>query len=227
MNFVELKSGTSVEGLPITAFRSGHEKGKHIYLMAGVHGDEVEGVYVLEQLFNWLKLDQEIDLPILIIPILNIDGYRNSRRVNSNGVDLNRNFPTRTWTSEFVDPAHKPGNKPFSEPENKFLSSFFKKYPPGFILSFHSWKPILNYNGDCLDVAQFLAQNNSYPVADDIGYPTPGSLGTYGPENLKSPVLTFECPKLDQGKTLNEIWLENKKGLIQLFTEKKLHRFLA
>ena len=50
MNFSLLKSGHSVEGQEIQAFRSDEKASKYNYLMAGVHGDEVEGVYLLKNL---------------------------------------------------------------------------------------------------------------------------------------------------------------------------------
>ena len=82
-----------------------------------------------------------------------------------------------------------------------------------FIISFHSWKPILNYNDDAEDVANYLASYNEYPICSDIGYPTPGSLGTYAPEKYQAPVLTFECPVLGDDVSLKSIWLENEEGL--------------
>jgi protein MpaA len=92
------------------------------------------------------------------------------------------------------------------------------KYRPGMILSFHTWKPILNYNGECRDIADFLAKSNNYETASDIGYPTPGSLGTFATEKYNCPVLTFECPELKKHReTLKEIWQENEKGLKDLF----------
>ena len=41
MLFQSLEPGTSVEGCPIEAYRSGVDAPKYLYLMAGVHGDEV------------------------------------------------------------------------------------------------------------------------------------------------------------------------------------------
>ena len=66
---------------------------------------------------------------------------------------------------------------------------------------------MLNYNGDCKEIAEFLAQHNSYPICDSIeGHPTPGSLGHYAWEKYNSPVLTFECPVLADDLSLKDIW---------------------
>ncbi len=55
-------------------------------------------------------------------------------------------------------------------------------------------------------------------MAPDIGYPTPGSLGTFGVEKYNTPVLTFECPELKTHReSLKDIWKENEEGLKQMF----------
>ena len=182
--------------------------------MAGVHGDEVEGVYCLQQLFKWLQEEDDIELPIIVVPILNIDGYRAGTRTNAHGVDLNRNLPAESWESTERAKKYHPGPKALSEPENKFLDRLFAKYPPKLILSFHSWKPMINYNGNCQQVAELLEKYNSYPVHAEIeGHPTPGSLGDYAPEKFNCPVLTFECPEISDDKSLKDIWEENREGL--------------
>lgn len=219
MIFSEIENGHSLEGYPIPVFKTDIKAPKYLYLIGGVHGDEVEGVYVLKELFQWLKLEHTLkDLPMIVIPILNVDGYRTQTRVNAHSVDLNRNLPTKDWSSVHTKPRYNPGPKPLSEPENQFLVKLLDKYKPGLIISFHTWKPILNYNGECKDVADFLSEFNKYEIASDIGYPTPGSLGTYGVEKYNTPVLTFECPELKKHReTLKEIWKENEEGLKKFF----------
>lgn len=227
LNFTELRPGKSVEGQTIPSYKTEATKGDHLYLMAGTHGDEVEGVYVVQQLFTWLK-EQDISLPLIVLPILNVDGHRVQSRVNSNGVDLNRNYPSKDWTKEARAAKYNPGTHPLSEPENVYLDKLFKKYPPRLIISVHSWKPLINYNGDCKDVAEFLHQHNNYPICDDIeGHPTPGSLGEYGPQEYNCPVLTFECPLLSEREGLKQIWEENEAGFKNLFAQSTiLNRFL-
>lgn len=221
MNFLDLKSGKSVEDEKIPVYKSDAKGNKYIYLIAGVHGDEVEGVYVLKKLFEWLKEAEQIDLPLIVIPILNVDGFRANTRVNSNGVDLNRNYPSKNWTDKYTQENHYPGKEALSEPENKFLIKLFNKFKPGLIISFHSWKALLNYNGKCLDIAELLEKFNQYPIVGEFtDHPTPGSLGELAPEKYNSPVLTFECPLLKDGKSLNDIWVENKDGLYKLMESK-------
>jgi len=223
MNFFELKNGTSVEGAEIKAYKHDFKGPKHLYLMAGVHGDEVEGVYILKELFGWLRAtDEAAHIPLIVIPVLNIDGYRASSRTNSHGVDLNRNLPSANWTSEARDKKYNPGTTPLSEPENLYLVKLFDKYPPHLVISFHSWIPMLNWNGkNCQKYADYLTKYNSYPVVADIdGHPTPGSLGEFGPQKYNTSVLTFEAPQISETKGLKEIWEENQTGLKALLSSK-------
>src|SRR6476620_7072801 len=109
MIFSELESGTSLEGHPIPVFKTEIKAQKYLYLLGGVHGDEVEGVYVLKELFSWLKTEHALkDLPMIVIPILNVDGYRTQTRVNAHSVDLNRNLPTKDWTAKVTQPKYNP-----------------------------------------------------------------------------------------------------------------------
>ena len=214
MNFSPLKSGTSVEGEEIKSYKTDEKAEKYNYLMAGVHGDEVEGVYMLKNLFEWLQNQEQINAPFIVIPLLNVDGYRSGTRTNSHGVDLNRNLPSQHWTHEARDSKYHPGESPLSEPENQYLAKLFEKFPPKFILTIHSWKRMINYNGtDCLKYAQVLANHNNYPLVADIdGHPTPGSLGEFAPEKYNAQVLTFEAPLIEEELSLEDIWQENQSA---------------
>lgn len=227
MDIVDLKPGHSVEGDDIAAFRSDTKGQKFVYLLAGVHGDEVEGVYVLKKLTDWLKENDDYQLPTIIIPILNVDGYRAGTRVNAHGVDLNRNLPSKSWSGEAREPKYNPGAKALSEPENIFLEKLFSKFTPGIILTMHSWKPMVNYNGPCKDIADILHKHNNYEVCDDIqGHPTPGSLGDYAPEKYKAPVLTFECPIISETLTLKNIWEESEAGFKEVMLSENLKKYI-
>jgi protein MpaA len=228
MKFTELTPGKSVKGEIISAYISDKKADKYFYILGAVHGDEVEGAHLASELFKWLSETSEVDMPIIIVPVVNVDGFKEKNRVNANGVDLNRNLPSNQWTAEAREPKYFPGTAPLSEPENKFLVNLFEKYPPRFIISFHSWYPVINYNGACKEVAEFLASFNSYPIeADFLTHPTPGSLGEYGPQHLKIPVLTFECPLLSETVTLESIWKENELAFKKLFTSKMIETFKA
>ena len=228
MKFINLNPGTSVKGNSIPAYRSELTGSSYTYILGAVHGDEVEGAHLAQKTFEWLKDQTDVDLPLVVIPIVNIDGFKAKTRVNGNGVDLNRNLPSKFWNPTATEAKYFPGTEPLSEPENKFLVELFKIYPPRFILSFHSWYPVLNFNGPCKEIADFLASFNKYDIAADfLDHPTPGSLGEFGPQTYQCPVLTFECPLLSETISLEKIWDENKEGLTKLFTTKLILNFNA
>ncbi len=227
MIFKNLNSGTSVEGDPITSRRSLYKGKKWLYLIAGVHGDEIEGIYGLSQ---WMKQIENSthERPTIHLPVLNVDGHRHMTRVNAHGVDLNRNLPALSWSDQQRAEKYFPGPSPLSEPENIYLDELFKKYPPALILTLHSWKPMINYNGDCASIAEFMKERNHYEVVPEIkGHPTPGSLGDYAPEKYDCPVITFEFPTLKDNLSLKEIWKHNEKAFSELWDSSLLDEYLA
>lgn len=193
----------SVEGVPIMAHLFGY-RGPRLLLLGGVHGDESEGVALAQKLLA--KYHQEgfpYKLQLLLIPILNIDGVLARTRKNSAKVDLNRNLPTKDWTTEVSNSRYWPGPFANSEPENRGLVQAIDDFKPVFIMSFHSFERwMININGDCRKEAQFISRLTGYPAVEDIGYPTPGSLGTYAGKERGIPTITYELKKGERLKTL-------------------------
>ncbi len=135
------------------------------------------------------------NLQITLIPCLNMDGMLALQRKNGASVDLNRNLPTLDWSPIAAKESYFPGKAPNSEPENQALVSYIDNFKPHFVLSLHSWHPMLNTNGDCKRIAQVISSFTGYKITDDIGYPTPGSLGTYCGIERNIPTLTYEIER--------------------------------
>jgi murein peptide amidase A len=72
---------------------------------------------------------------------------------------------------------------------------WIEKEKPQFILSLHSYKPMINVNGDCEPEASVLAKLTKYIVTEDMGYPTPGALGTYAGRERQIPTITYEIER--------------------------------
>ena len=190
MNFF----GSTANGLPIFSHTFGKE-GPKILILAGVHGDEPEGVIVAQELLNRFRKNFPYKLQLTLIPILNWDGLLLSQRTNGHQVDLNRNLPTKDWTQDFKEDRYHPGPHAGSEPENEALLKWLKQNHPKFIITFHSWNPVINVNGDCLPEAKIISDHTKYKIVDDIGYPTPGSLGTYCGLERGIPTITYEVER--------------------------------
>ena len=70
------------------------------------------------------------------------------------------------------------------------------------IVTIHAPYKIINYDGPALELAQKISSILNYPVESDIGYPTPGSFGTYCGVERQIPVITIE---IDENKAPEEL----------------------
>lgn len=101
--------GRSVLGRNITAVIIGNGS-KNIIIDGCIHGNEKAAAFsalhiaeLLVELYNsnpWWHLKLKNDWKIIVIPVLNPDGFVANRRVNANGKDLNRQFPPGSNTTE-------------------------------------------------------------------------------------------------------------------------------
>lgn len=206
--------GESAGGNPIMAKRLNKGKDKRALLIGGVHGNETEGVAFMrgfcDEFANSDTFPTEVDL--MLIPVLNPDGVLGYQRGNARGVDLNRNLPTKDWTPEYTESKYYPGTAPGSEPENQILVRILEEFQPDYIISFHSWKPMINTNGPAKKFAEAIYAKLPMVISDDIGYPTPGSLGTYAGWEREIPTITLE---FERGKDLNLIYPESRNAIIE------------
>ncbi len=193
----EIKNiGTTFQGLPILEYRffKSEKTFPKVLVLGGVHGDEPEGVVASQGLVAEFMKNYSLNLDLTIIPMFNPEGILLKTRGNSRSVDLNRNLPTKDWTIEARSPRYFPGPEPLSEYENQHLVRWIEKEKPKVIFSLHSWNPMLNINGD-LPEADAISAKTGYKIEKDIGYPTPGSLGTYAGLERHIPTLTYEIER--------------------------------
>ena len=137
---------------------------------------------------------------LLFIPCLNPDGMQLKQRTNANGVDLNRNFPTKNWgencgenaTCDNAQTAYYGGIAGGSEIETQFLIDTINEFKPNRILTLHAPYKVVNYDGPAKNWAEQISKIINYPVEASIGYPTPGSFGTYAGVERQIPTITLE-----------------------------------
>ena len=186
--------GQTTNGLPILSFVFG-DAGPNVLILGGVHGDEPEGIEAAYGLLRRWRAGFPFRLTVTLVPVLNVDGMLHHRRTNANEVDLNRNMGTRDWSAVMQNERYPPGPHPGSEVETRVLIDLIDRLKPIFILSLHSWEPLLNVNGNCLAEAKAIAKITGYRVTDSIGYPTPGCLGTWAGLERDFPTLTYEVER--------------------------------
>ncbi len=189
--------GRSRLGLPLEVWRpSGDCK---LLLFAGIHGEEPETTLALSRALRHLSDPSPHCAAVLAA---NPDGLIRGTRGNAHGVDLNRNFPTSDWQSDPVthrstlddprDVVLSPGKRPGSEPESLALISLIAALKPNAVIALHA--PLA-----CIDEASetplgmWLAERTSLPHVNGVGYPTPGSFGSWGGEQGIA-VVTYEFP---------------------------------
>ncbi|KYG66232.1 murein peptide amidase A [Bdellovibrio bacteriovorus] len=224
--FHQTSWATTERGTPLELYKKTHSSAslseRPILFIGGVHGDEPEGVRLAEELLAWLQHEEsqnsEKIRPWILIPCLNPDGYSKNQRTNAAGVDLNRNFPSKDWSSEAKAPRYNPGPSPGSEKEVQALVKLIEDEKPQLIVHFHSWEPCVVYTGaPGKPAAEILASGTTYECREDIGYPTPGSLGQFGWMEHQIPVI---CIEEQEHMALDKVWPHFQKGLTTLLMGK-------
>lgn len=173
---------------------------KKILVFATFHGDEPEGPVVAS---NWIQRLEDLDSrnSWRILPVMNPDGALRKTRMNANGVDLNRNFPTNDWNQlankywqqrAKSNPRRFPGPSGGSEPETQCAIEHIQDFHPDFIISLHTPYGILDFDGPRLDFPNF-AHLRWFRLGT-----FPGSLGRYMWKDRQVPVLTVELKANDK-----------------------------
>ena len=170
---------------------------KKILIIGVFHGDEPQGEFFINSYLK--KEDLKGKNSLFFIPKLNPSG----KRKNINGVDLNRNFPTKNWilgkNNDYFG-----GSEPNSEKETRFLVDLIDKENFDAIITIHAPYKTVNYDGPAENLANKLSEFLGYPPSSDIGYATPGSFGTYCGKERCIPTLTIEIDEEENIELLNQ-----------------------
>jgi murein peptide amidase A len=194
--------GYSVKNRPIEAYSFGQGESQYL-IVAGIHGGyEGNTVDLANELIVYISQHPEAvssGSTLYIIPDMNPDAVARGRnadaRVNANGVDLNRNFPTPNWTANW-DHSNCWNDRPTtggayggSEPETKAVMNFIFSHHFQAMISYHSaalgvfpggvpWEPASEA------LARSLSRVTGYPYPPiDIGCVYTGTLADWAVEN--------------------------------------------
>ena len=130
--------GRSVQGRAITAIFIGYGK-KNVIMDGTIHGNEKTGAFAClrtaELLLSYYRSDASwktalSGYTVIVIPVLNPDGFVADSRYNANGVDLNGQFP--------------PDGTP-TEPETFALMNLMASHTPSVYINMHEgyyWYPL-------------------------------------------------------------------------------------
>lgn len=210
--------GYSLEGRALEACTLGYGPAR-CYLIGGIHGDEVEGGALLEEVLA--LLDEELDdvFTVRVLRDLNPDGRVAHTRGNARGVDLNRNWPSRSFRA-----SERHGSAPLSEPESRAVHDDLSAFGPELVVVFHSARagPFLNFDGPGDELSRrFVAAAQLFDprwrVVPDMGYPTPGSLGSWLGRDERLPVLTVEFRRGEDGQAFGDALLAGMTAMAEVF----------
>lgn len=232
-NFVR----TSVKSDPLIWMNFGDESAERketTIILCGVHGDEITPVKFCFDILDHLNeiasdknkkhsAEELKNRLVIVAPIVNPDSFFKKwpSRTNANGVDVNRNFPTRDFSSTAMklwinrykkDKRRYPGKTAMSEPETLFQVNLLKRYKPDKIISVHAPLTMLDYDGPAdrhsggvvgSSANQLLIQMSEQAKGYKIkNYPFfPGSLGNYAGNERNIPTYTLELPSSDNRKS--------------------------
>ena len=212
-----LTLGRSVEGRAIEVYLRKAVGRPSVLVLGGFHGDEPKGVSVARRLVDLVE-SQEKNPQVRwsIVPLVNPDGYQRRKRRYAHSFDINRNFPTKNWRCTSRRSRMFGGHEPASEPETRAVIEVVRRCTPSVIVTIHSIgndRFCNNYDGPGRKLARAMHASNGYPVSDSIGYPTPGSFGTWAGRELNIPVVTLELPSHHSPK---RCWEDNRGALMAL-----------
>lgn len=217
---LEDSGARSVRGLPLFTRDLRPAQPRLRVLVTGtIHGDELSAASLA---LHWLRLasDEPAQMPQPVhwrfLPVLNPDGLlaQPPSRVNANGVDLNRNFPTPNWDKEAPvyweqrtrkDPRRYPGPRPLSEPESRFLHEQMQSFKPHLIVAIHAPYGVLDFDGPSVPPSKL-----GRLYLDQVGI-FPGSLGNYGGVHKGVPVVTIELPnamRTPLDAEMRQMWID-------------------
>jgi len=163
-----------------------------VVVLGGIHGDESSSTEAAYDLVEFLCATPAATAgrKVVVAPEVNPDGNAAATRRNANDIDLNRNFPAKNWSDE--SGAHGPGPFPGSEPETRFVLTLLDLYAPARVVATHAAAACVNWDGPAEKLADAMSQESGLPTSPTIGYPTPGSLGSYLGVDRAVPTITFE-----------------------------------
>jgi len=126
--------GRSVQGRPILAVRRGDPTGVPVVVIGVIHGDEDDGVAILERLAT---APVPPGVALSLVESMNPDGQAAEQRGNANLVDLNRNFPHQWGPIGMPGDGQYAGTGPASEPETQAVVAFLTELDPVLVLWYH------------------------------------------------------------------------------------------
>ncbi|MFQ3549657.1 MAG: DUF2817 domain-containing protein [Armatimonadota bacterium] len=162
----QLKSQFSVRAIPygttpenrtissfiITDFSVPSENKIRVMLISGQHGDEVNAVRATLSTCKTLAsgVDENIlkKFIIIVVPIVNPDGFSNKQRTTSQDIDLNRDWIV------------------LSAPENQYVHSLIEVWRPHLIIDVHEWTGPTELPANSIEIPRSIDESRARAMQD-------------------------------------------------------------
>lgn len=197
--------GYSSKGRTIRAYYFGSGASAVVYTGA-IHGNESSTKALMDKWIAELEANARsipANISVVVVPIVNPDGYAAGTRTNGNNVDLNRNFGTSDWRKDITTVTNAPfpgggGDAPMSQPETKAIASLVSRVGARLVLSYHSIGGVLmaNQAGSSTSYARTYSSLSGYGNAtgssSTFEYSVSGTADDYYAEKLGVPSILVE-----------------------------------
>jgi protein MpaA len=193
--------------------------GPTLLVFAGIHGNEPQSVAVAKKFIAELRSKPSLfaKCRVGVIPCASPDGLAANSRYNNAGVDVNRNFPARSFV-----PSRRYGSKAASEPETRCILSAMAYLKPVAVVSIHTCdrrrrgstidRHGNNWDGRGKPLADAMGRANRYRCFGEWHNKTPGSFGSYAGRDKNLCVVTLEIPN---DISRSNAWTANRKALLE------------
>ena len=186
----QLKS-TGGRPIEISAFGQGPFR---VLLLGSIYGNEPESLALIDNFTKDATSQISEQLALVIVRTPNPDGLAERTRTNKNGVDLNRNFPSKWFTAT---PSRLTGPHAASEIETQHLVTLIEKYRPQRVIHVRSSigvRPLLLVNSRFRSVEKMFAETPEIDLGSFGGQFKTASLEEYVSVQSGLELMTIHLP---------------------------------
>lgn len=166
-SFIKILTGSDLSSRRLAVMEmKGKEAGPILWLTGCVHGDEVGGIVIIQEVFKRLTKEGLLTGRVLAFPLMNPIGFENSsRNLSPSKEDLNRSFPGQA-------------DGTMAERLANTIFSYIKNTKPNLVLDLHNdWLASVPYtlidpnpgtkHKDAYDQSKTFARVAGFPIVDE------------------------------------------------------------